>query len=324
MFGTAMLYSSLCLGTAATSMAEPPMPGQPRRGFRASVTRPNEQADAIGYDLGLSARGRRFHMRLELNRMVHPFGLRPEIRTLGALEARKTGRVSTGVHWTDKEGHTHGIAVRTDRLSWLDLSDHGDAPGWNHKIDQTFGLAGVYDWRSSDDRPVRSAFHLGGGIRRSVSLASSWGGTFLDWEPVRAEATTSNMLDQQSSDISTSRPVVDLGQHNVGRSTGSTWTGGAQFDVTIWPGIIDGRVTGTVQVDQLNTQAISAGNMLAYQNRYWMAITSRTRLAARVVASERPVVPSVFLDLNASSVPTSGTELVVVPVYGVALTGGIL
>ena len=329
MFGAAMLYSGLCLGTAATSMAEQTPSATPRGGFRASLTRPNEQADAVGYDLGLSARGRRFHMSLELNRMVHPFGLRPETETLGVLEARKTGRVSTGVHWTDKVGHMHGISVRTDRLSWLDLSDHGDDPGWNHKVDQSFGVAGVYDWRSSDDRPVRKAFHLGGGIRRSLALSSSWGGTLLDWKPGSAADTasppeSSSLLDEAPSDISQNRPGLDLGQHSVGRSTGSTWTGGAQIDVAIWPGIIDGRVAGTLNIDRMDSRAITAGNSTGQEHGQWTAITSRTRLAARVVASERLVVPSVFLDLNASSVPTSDTGLVVVPVYGMALTGGIL
>ena len=105
-------------------------------------------------------------------------------------------------------------------------------------------------------------------------------------------------------------------------AVGATCTAGARMDVALWPGVVDGRLHGTLAIDQVDRSTWRWGPDATRGQSRWTMVAGRARVAARFVASERRVVPSVFLDVQASGVANARTALVVAPVFGLGLTGG--
>ncbi|MBO84822.1 MAG: hypothetical protein CL927_05645 [Deltaproteobacteria bacterium] len=326
MFGLVILFSSLSGGAGAAAAAAAPTSKPHRSGFYTHFTLPGEEADAVGYDVGARRRGRRFLIDFALTRLVHPYKL--DDHEWSHREARKTGRFGLGVHWADKAGNRHQLAVRADRMSWLDLASDARSLAWDHHMARSFGVTGAYGWASPDARRVRTAVELGGGIRRTLGLDSVWGGTLVEWVPLRTGPTHTSNGEERILDLSLGspeprRPRLNTGRHRLHRAVGATCMAGAQMDVALWPGVVEGRLHGTLAMDQIDGRTWSWGTDETSGQTRWTTLTGRTRVAVRLVAGERLAVPSVFVDVNASGVVNASTQVVVAPVVGLGLTGGV-
>ena len=327
MWCAALIWNTLWLAGTPTARAQPSPPS--RGGISASISGPGEADAAIGYDLQAAARGRRFELDLDLCRAVLPYGHDPTRAGWMRLDARRTAGLAAGVLLEAAGGSMHHLKLRLDRMSWLDLAQGERWDAWDHHVSHSAGIAGLYGWRSPRDRRVRTALELGGGLRRARRLETSHDGHLFDWDrPPRRPAATPEAATSLVADPSTAvedrLPTIDPGQHRTERESGVALSGALRVDVALWPGRVDGRLHSSLALDQMSVAATAWGTAPARSRTRWTAITGQTRLAARFVAVERLVVPSLFVDLHTMQVLEAGGGLAVVPVYGVGVTRGVL
>lgn len=328
MLGALVLSTGLGLAADVPAPeAADPHPGR-RRGLHASITRPEQAGAPAGYDLGVSSRGKYLQLDVDLGRRVLSHDAAFDGDDQLHLGARRTARVATGVVVDGDNGDTHRLLLRVDRQSWLGLAT-GFGSAWSHELSQSLGLAGVYGWSSRPDQPVRTSLHIGGGIRRAASVSSAWDGSLFDRSASSMpQSSTDRGVFAQAQSVNTgSRGAdldldLDLGRHRARRDRGLTLTSGVQVDVPLWADHIDGRVDTSIELDQFEAATWSWGPGAETAQRRWTALTTRTRLAARLVGLSATVVPTLFVDVNTLRVVEAPATGGVVPLVGLGLSSG--
>ena len=322
LLGTALTGLALAGDGSSSSSVRPWGKG----GWHASLTTPGEQHDAYGYDLGLSHRGRRGSLDIDLARQVYPqveSGDAAAIR----IDAQSTARLAGGLLFDAKDGGFHHVEFRGDRMSWLDLEQSTASAAYDHRVARTLGLAARYGRASSPDLPVRTAVYLGAGLRRSLAVRSAHDGTMFDWIPSTEdkEHTASpgqSLFEQDASPQRPRLPELDFGRHRAEFQSGFSMSAQGRVDISLWTDLVDGRVDCSVELQELETSSLTVGSTISGGRTRYTAISSHTRLSARYVGWERALVPSLFVDLNSLSVMGTPTGPAVLPVYGFSLSRG--
>ena len=324
-----VLLGALFSGLAQAGASEPGARPWGVGGWHASLVTPGDGQEAHGYDLGLSRRGRRGSMDVELAREIYP-QLDSGAMSAMRIDAQSTARLAGGLMLDAQDGGFHQLELGVDRQSWLDLEQSFSSAAYDHHVAQSLGLRGRYGRASSPDRTVRTSVYVGAGLRRSLAVRSAHDGSLFDWASPRdkevSAAPDESLIESPREGVRPPQkprlPSLDLGRHRADLQAGFSMSAQARVEVDLWADQVAGRVDSSVELQQLDTSSLSVGPTIAGEHGRYTAISSHTRLSARFVGWERAVVPSLFVDVNSLNVMGSSSSPALLPAYGFSLSRG--
>lgn len=324
-----VLFGALLSGLAQAGASEAGARPWGVGGWHASLATPGDGQDAYGYDLGLSHRGRRGSMDVELAREIYP-QLDSGAMSAMRIDAQSTARLAGGLLLDAQDGGFHHLELGVDRQSWLDLEQSFSSAAYDHRVAQSLGLRGRYGRASSPTRPVRTSVYVGAGLRQSLAVRSAHDGSLFDWaSPEDKEVPAvpeQDLLESPSDGVRPPQkprlPSLDLGRHRAELQAGFSMSAQARVEVDLWADQVAGRVDSSVELQQLDTGSLTVGPTIGGEHGRYTAISSHTRLSARFVGWERAVVPSLFVDLSSLRVVGASPGPAMLPAYGFSLSRG--